>query len=89
MTTDLVQYKLIISMWDNEITRFYSRQRLYIGIKLAAFAGVLAGIQTLLNDLNYFRLALGFLLLISLLTALVATRGLTTQKLTIKVIAEI
>ena len=88
MNNDIEQYKILMNMYDNEISRFYSRQNIYIGIQLASFAGMMAGLNTLVMVPSLFRISLIFLLTISVITALIALRGLTTHKLMRKIISD-
>lgn len=89
MANDIEQYKIIMTMYDNEVSRFYSRQNLHLGLQMAAFAGIVAGLDKLLQYSVFFRIALIFLVFIGLVTAMIATRGLTTQYLTMKIIFDI
>lgn len=89
MSSDIEQYKILMTLWDSEIGRFYSRQNLYIGIQLAALAGILAGLESLRPYPGLIRIGIIFLLLVGFINALIAGRGVAVQRLTLKVIAEI
>jgi hypothetical protein len=89
MSYDIEQYKIMMTLWDSEIGRFYSRHNLYIGIQLAALAGILAGLESLRPYPGLIRIGIIFLLLVGFVNALIAWRGVATQRLTLKVIADI
>jgi hypothetical protein len=89
MPNDTEQYKIIMMMYDNEISRFYSRQNLHLGLQMAALAGIIAGLDKLLQHPELFRLVLLSLVFVGFITAIIATRGLTTQNLILKVVLDI
>jgi hypothetical protein len=86
---DKEQYFSMITFWDNEISRFYSRQNLYISIQLAAFSGIITLFDKLSEKIILFRFALCLITFSSLITSLIATRGLSMQKMIIKIIQEL
>ena len=89
MPNDTEQYKIVMTLYDNEVSRFYSRQNLHLGLQMAAFAGIFAGLDKLLQYSALFRIVILFLVFVGLITAMIATRGLTTQYLNMKVIFDI
>ena len=89
MENDTEQYKIIMTLYDNEVSRFYSRQSLHLGLQMAAFAGIAAGLDKLLQYSTLFRFVMFFLVFVGFITAMIATRGLTTQYLTMKIILDI
>ena len=89
MDYEVQQYSLIMQLYDSEVSRFYTRQNLYIGIQLVIFAAILAGVDKIICYPFLLRFALIVLVFVSLMTALIGLRGLTTQKLIYKIINEI
>ena len=89
MANDVEQYKIIMTVYDNEVSRFYNRQNLHLGMQMIAFAGIIAGIDKLLEHSGLFRIALILLVFVGFITAMIATRGLTTQYLTMKIASDI
>ncbi len=89
MPNDTEQYKIMMTLYDNEVSRFYSRQNLHLGLQIATLAGIVAGLDKLLQYSALFRIIMLFLVFVGLITAMIATRGLTTQCLTMKIIFDV
>ncbi len=86
---DKEQYFSMLTFWDNEISRFYSRQNLYLSLQIAAFAGIIAVFEKLTSNLILLIFACIILIFTSFITALIAHRGLNTQKLIVNIILKI
>lgn len=67
------QYRIASGLYDNELGRFYNRQTLYLGLQLAAFAGLFAAIDQLAQTPALTRLVGLVMLAVSILTILIVT----------------
>lgn len=74
MKNDVEQYKMMIQLYDSEVTRFYTRQSLYIGFQIGIFIGLFAGIKELSTTPILLRLICLALLFFSMITFLISWR---------------
>ncbi len=72
---DLDQYKLLFASFNDEVSRFWSRFNILMGIQMGGFIGVLASLKTLVLNPSLFRLALILMMLYSISTTIIAVRG--------------
>jgi hypothetical protein len=73
--TDLEQYKIISTSFNDEVTRFWSRFNILMGIQMGGFIGILASLKMLVSNPSLFRLALILMTLYSIATTLIVIRG--------------
>lgn len=72
---DLVQYELLFSAFTEEVSRFWSRFNILVGIQMAGFVGVLAYMQNLAKMAAVLRLVLLMMILYSVSTTVITVRG--------------
>jgi hypothetical protein len=74
-TTRLEQYKSLFPCFNGEVSRFWSRFNILMGIQMGAFIGILASLKMLVANPSLFRLSLLLMTLYSFATAVIAIRG--------------
>lgn len=79
-------YLAMLNLWSSEIDRFYGRQNLYSGLQLALFGGIYLSFSELKSYPSLLRFAFMLLITISILTTLIAFRGIRTQKQAVRVL---
>jgi len=72
---DLKQYELLVLTFNDEITRFWTRFNILMGLQMGGFVGVLASTGVLALNPSIFRLALTLMTLFSGSTLAVISRG--------------
>jgi len=72
---DLEQYKILSTSFNDEITRFWSRFNILMGIQMGGLIGVLASAKVLVMNPGLFRLALILMMLYSIATTIIVVRG--------------
>lgn len=85
----LEQYKILIGIYNEEVSRFYNRQHIYITFQLIVFAGIISGFEKLIKYPIIFRFGILLVLIISFFSFLLTKRGYDVQNLLIKTIAKI
>lgn len=73
--TWMEQYKLLFAAFNDEISRFWSRFNILVGIQMGGFIGVLASVRILVANPGLFRLSLALMTLYSFATAVITVRG--------------
>ena len=73
--TMLDQYKLLFSAYNDEVSRFWSRFNILMGIQMGAFVGIVASIKSLVPNAGLFRLSLVLMTLYSFATTVITVRG--------------
>ena len=71
----LEQYKLAVTCLDSEITRFWTRFNILMGIQVGALVGVYASVPVLSANPMLFRILLILMVLFSASTAVINHRG--------------
>ncbi len=72
---ELKQYELLALTFNDEVTRFWTRFNILMGLQMGGFVGVLASTGILASNPGLFRLALILMTLYSVTTAEVISRG--------------
>jgi hypothetical protein len=72
---ELKQYELLALTFNDEITRFWTRFHILMGLQMGGFVGILASTGILALNPGLFRLALILMTLYSITTAAVVSRG--------------
>ena len=80
------QYKILTATFNDEVTRFWSRFNILMGIQMGGFIGILASLKTLFLNVGIFRLAIIFMIFYSVATALIVLRGYIMHESMIKMI---
>ena len=80
------QYKILTTYFNDEVTRFWSRFNILMGIQMGGFIGILASLKTLFLNVGLFRLALIFMTFYSVATTIIALRGHIMHESMIKMI---
>lgn len=80
------QYKILTTSFNNEVTRFWSRFNILMGIQMGGFIGILASLKTLFLNVGLFRLALIFMTFYSVATMIIVLRGHIMHESMIKMI---
>ena len=85
---ELEQYKILIEIYNEEVSRFYNRQYIYITFQLIVFAGIISGFDKLIKYPIIFRFGILLILIISFFSFLLTKRGYDVQNILIKTIAK-
>ena len=80
------QYKIITTSFNDEVTRFWSRFNILMGIQMGGFIGILASLKTLFLNVGLLRLALIFMTFYSVATTIIFLRGHIMHESMIKMI---
>ncbi|MBC8485060.1 MAG: hypothetical protein H8D45_03355 [Bacteroidetes bacterium] len=77
MDTDynLEQYKILTTMFDNEISRFWSRFNILFGIEIVGLIGIFNSLELLILNSFLFRSTLIFMIFFSSATCIIVIRG--------------
>lgn len=69
------QYKILTNSFNDEITRFWTRFNILMGIQMGGFVGVLASSKVLILNTDLFRLSLILMVLYSAAATIIVVRG--------------
>lgn len=83
------QYKLIMTMFDNEMNRYWLRYNLFLGFEIALFIGIVSSLKFLVLNSWLFCIVLAFVLAFSFGFFIIVLRGYSIQIVLQKVISEI
>ncbi|TFH07782.1 MAG: hypothetical protein E4H08_08920 [Candidatus Atribacteria bacterium] len=72
---ELKQYELLALTFNDEVTRFWARFNILMGLQMGGFVGILASTGILSLNPSLFRLALILMTLYSVSTLVVISRG--------------
>lgn len=85
----LEQYKLAVTCLDSEITRFWTRFNILMGVQVGALVGVYASVPVLSANPMLFRILLILMVLFSASTAVINHRGSRFRQQLIGMVAAI
>ena len=81
------QYELVVSVYQTEAGRFWTRFNIFTAIELAGLLGVLSNLKILTADSSIFRYVMLFFCLLSLLVIIIAIRGILSHRMLLQMIA--
>lgn len=73
--SEMEQYKLLVTLFDNELSRFYMRQNIYLGIHGIVLAAIISNLDHLAKFSDFLQSCAWLLTIISGMTLLVTIRG--------------
>ncbi|HDY67336.1 hypothetical protein LCGC14_3101640 [marine sediment metagenome] len=85
----LEQYKILMGLYDTEVTRFWTRFNLFLGFQIALAAGIFSGSKFFAENTPIFRLTMIAILVISFSSAVIHLRGHIRQRHLLKAISVI
>jgi len=80
------EYNQIISLYDNEMSRFWTRFNIFIGFEIAILIGIFSIIRTIFHIVVLTRIILLFVTIISLLFFLIIIRSLCVNLKIVKIL---
>jgi hypothetical protein len=83
------QYKLLLSLYDTEVTRFWTRFHIFLGFQIVLAGGIMASPKILTENVFIFRLAVVAATIISFASCIIHFRGYIRQRHMINAIAMI
>jgi hypothetical protein len=85
----LEQYKIITSSFDAEITRFWTRFNILVGLEIGGLLGVFAASKVLILNPGLFRIALMAMTFFSFAATVIIWRGYLMHQTILRMIVEI
>ena len=82
----LEQYKILCSSFNDEISRFWSRFNILIGIEMVGFVGTLTAAKVLIANPALFRLTLLYMCIYSIAVAAIVWRGFLMHQSILRVL---
>jgi len=85
--SELEQYKILTSSYNDEVTRFWWRFNILMGVQMGGFIGILAAAKLLVLNPMLFRLAVVLMTLYSIATLLIVVRGHSMHEMLLRALA--
>ena len=85
----LEQYKVLLTMYNSEMNRFWTRFNIFLGLQVAIFIAMLSSSKFLVSNPSIFRFGTICVVILSLAGSLINLRGYGVQRMFINAIGKL